>query len=69
MACTLGNVMADAMLEYRLQFGSSKLDGALMNSRGICTSIHPGKVTRGDLLIAFPFINCVVDLKLTGQEP
>lgn len=59
--------MADAMLEYRIDNGGHP-DGALMNARGIRASLDAGDVTRGDLLVMFPFGNAVVDVELTGKQ-
>ncbi|KAK3949865.1 5'-nucleotidase [Pseudoneurospora amorphoporcata] len=68
--CTMGNVLCDAMLEYRL---NSSTDGvapafAITNAGGIRASIDAGPVTRGEVLTAFPFGNAVVEVTLSGQQ-
>ncbi|CCA67175.1 related to 5`-nucleotidase precursor [Serendipita indica DSM 11827] len=65
--CTLGNVITDAMYEYRKNAGGN-VDFALINSGGIRASISEGTVTQGDILTSFPFMNGVVDLTWTGKQ-
>lgn len=65
--CTLGNVITDAMYDYRIAAGG-EVDGALINAGGIRASIASGDVTQGDVLTSFPFLNAVTDLKFTGAE-
>ncbi|KAG8897127.1 hypothetical protein FRC00_004788 [Tulasnella sp. 408] len=65
--CNLGDAIADAMLEYRLANGGLP-DGAIINAGGIRTSIDAGQITKGVILQCFPFMNAVVDLKLTGKQ-
>jgi 2',3'-cyclic-nucleotide 2'-phosphodiesterase (5'-nucleotidase family) len=64
---TLGNVITDAMYEYRKNAGGN-IDAAIINAGGIRASISAGNVTQGDVLTSFPFMNAVVDLKWTGRQ-
>ncbi|PVF98209.1 Metallo-dependent phosphatase [Serendipita vermifera] len=65
--CTLGNVITDAMYEYRKNAGGN-VDAAIINAGGIRASISEGQVTRGDILTSFPFMNGIADLTWTGQQ-
>ncbi|KAL4918106.1 Metallo-dependent phosphatase-like protein [Aspergillus aurantiobrunneus] len=69
--CLLGQVMADAMLEYRLnqtEGTSEQPDLALINAGGIRAEINAGEITRGEVLTAFPFGNSVVELQFSGAD-
>ncbi|KAH6889725.1 Metallo-dependent phosphatase-like protein [Thelonectria olida] len=68
--CLLGQVMADAMYEYRLdQAGDDeKPDFAFINAGGVRATIEKGNITRGDVLTSFPFGNAIVELTYTGSE-
>jgi 5'-nucleotidase len=61
--CTLGNLMADAIIAYR-----PESDFALINAGGIRASIDVGPITRGEVLTSFPFGNAIVELTLSGQQ-
>ncbi|KAM0327593.1 hypothetical protein ACHAQA_005886 [Verticillium albo-atrum] len=68
--CTLGNVMADAMYEYR---ASTAQDGegpdfALVNAGGIRAAIEAGNITRGQVLTSFPFGNAITELHFSGAD-
>ncbi|KAG7135346.1 hypothetical protein HYQ45_006885 [Verticillium longisporum] len=63
--CTLGNVMADAMYEYRASEGA---DFALVNAGGIRAGIEAGDITRGNVLISFPFGNAITELQFSGAD-
>ncbi|KAB5533536.1 Metallo-dependent phosphatase-like protein [Coniochaeta sp. 2T2.1] len=67
--CLMGNLIADAMLEYRKNGTTAEEapDFALMNAGGIRASIDEGPVTRKEVLTCFPFSNAVVDAVLTGD--
>ncbi|KAI9046917.1 hypothetical protein LZ554_008995 [Drepanopeziza brunnea f. sp. 'monogermtubi'] len=65
--CLLGQLMSDAMLQYRLN-QSSTADFAVINSGGIRATIDVGTITRGEVLTSFPFGNSVVELEMTGDE-
>lgn len=70
--CLLGQVMADAMLEYRVNLteGSDTTapDFALVNAGGIRATIDEGEITRGEVLTSFPFGNAIVELEYNGSE-
>lgn len=69
--CLLGQVMADAMLEYRANLTQSddeKPDFALINAGGVRATINKGDVTRGDVLTSFPFGNAIVEIKMKGED-
>ncbi|CAM1502710.1 Fc.00g074860.m01.CDS01 [Cosmosporella sp. VM-42] len=69
--CLLGQVMADAMYEYRLnqtKDDDKKPDFALINSGGVRATIDEGDITRGEVLTSFPFGNAVVELVFSGSE-
>ncbi|KAM0481151.1 hypothetical protein ACHAP7_004719 [Fusarium lateritium] len=69
--CLLGQVMADAMLEYRLNQSRSdddKADFAFINAGGVRATIDEGNITRGEVLTSFPFGNAIVELTFTGAE-
>lgn len=69
--CLLGQVMTDAMLEYRLnQTVGQPLrpDFAIINAGGIRATIDAPEITRGEVLTSFPFGNAIVELTLTGAE-
>jgi len=65
--CTLGNLMADAMVDYRKGLNPA-VDFAIINAGGIRAEIDVGTITRGDVLTAFPFGNAIVELTFTGEE-
>ncbi|KAI1390490.1 Metallo-dependent phosphatase [Hypoxylon trugodes] len=65
--CTLGDLITDAILQYRLD-GGSDAAFALVNAGGIRATIDAGTVTRGQVLTSFPFGNAVVEVKYSGQD-
>ncbi|KAI1182180.1 Metallo-dependent phosphatase-like protein [Nemania serpens] len=65
--CPLGDLISDAILQYRLD-NNSPASFALVNAGGIRATIDQGPVTRGEVLTAFPFGNAVVEVQLTGAE-
>lgn len=67
--CTLGNVMADAMYEYRFDTSEDNPpDLAIVNAGGIRAAIEAGNITRGDVLTAFPFGNAVTEVTFSGAD-
>ncbi|TEA20920.1 5'-nucleotidase [Colletotrichum sidae] len=67
--CLLGNVMTDAMYEYRLNSSdSAKPDFALINAGGIRATIDEGNITRGEVLTSFPFGNSIVEITYSGAD-
>ncbi|KAF5708134.1 5' nucleotidase [Fusarium globosum] len=69
--CLLGQVMADAMLEYRLNQSRNDDDKpafTFINAGGVRATIDEGNITRGEVLTSFPFGNAIVELTFTGAE-
>ncbi|MFN7171706.1 MAG: bifunctional metallophosphatase/5'-nucleotidase [Fimbriimonadaceae bacterium] len=62
---TMGNVIADAMLESGQKAGAQI---AFMNSGGIRAIIPPGEITYDEAITVQPFGNTMVVLELTGDE-
>lgn len=58
----LGNLITDAMRDLT---GS---DIAFTNGGGIRESISAGDVTKGDVITAFPFLNFVIEIEVTGED-
>ncbi|KAL1885330.1 hypothetical protein Cpir12675_007001, partial [Ceratocystis pirilliformis] len=72
--CLLGNVVADAMIDYVMRNPKSKISKAekkryfaLVNSGGMRATIETGKVTLGEVLTVLPFKNNVVDVEFDGS--
>ncbi len=61
--CTMGNMIADAMLARVADQG---IDVALQNSGGIRASIDAGDVTKGEVLTVLPFQNTLSTFQVTG---
>ncbi|KAJ0351868.1 hypothetical protein COL922a_014766, partial [Colletotrichum nupharicola] len=69
--CLLGQVMADAMFEYRFNQteGTDEEPAlALINAGGVRAEINAGEITRGEVLTAFPFGNAIVELVFSGEH-
>ncbi|KAL2829620.1 Metallo-dependent phosphatase-like protein [Aspergillus pseudoustus] len=69
--CLLGQVMADAMFEYRFNQteGTDEEPAlALINAGGVRAEIDEGEITRGEVLTAFPFGNAIVELVFSGED-
>lgn len=69
--CLLGQVMADAMLEYRANLTTSddeKPHFALINAGGVRATIEKGDISRGSVLTSFPFGNAIVEIKMKGED-
>lgn len=63
----LGNLVADAMLEYcRAQGWRS--DVALHNTPGLRSTVDAGDISYGKLYEVLPFDNAVVSIELTGEQ-
>jgi 5'-nucleotidase / UDP-sugar diphosphatase len=58
----LGSLFADILREY------GKTDIAFVHSGGIRADLPAGDITRENLLDAFPFIDYVLTLQMTGEE-
>ncbi|KAK7998908.1 5'-nucleotidase [Apiospora marii] len=65
--CYLGDLICDAMLQYRRD-GGSDAAFAFANAGGVRATIDAGPITRGEVLTSFPFGNAVVELTYTGAE-
>ncbi|OTA52445.1 Metallo-dependent phosphatase [Hypoxylon sp. EC38] len=65
--CTLGDLVSDAILQYRLDAGSNA-SFALVNGGGIRATIDIGDITRGQVITAFPFGNAVVEVTYSGED-
>lgn len=70
--CLLGQVMCDAMLDYRRNLtentDAEPADFALINAGGVRATIDAGNITRGEVLTSFPFGNAIVELKFSGKD-
>jgi 5'-nucleotidase/UDP-sugar diphosphatase len=63
--CTMGNLVADAMLDR------SKAQGmqiAIQNGGGLRASIDGGDVTQGEVVTVLPFQNTLATFQLTGAD-
>ncbi|KAI6085139.1 Metallo-dependent phosphatase [Hypoxylon rubiginosum] len=65
--CTLGDLVSDALLQYRID-GGSDAAFALVNAGGIRATIDAGTITRGQVLTSFPFGNAVVEVTYSGAD-
>ncbi len=63
MECSMGNLIADAMLARVADQG---IEIALQNSGGIRASIDAGEVTKGEVLTVLPFQNTLSTFQVTG---
>lgn len=63
--CTLGNLIADAMLAATREAGTQV---ALQNGGGIRASIPAGTVTFGQVLEVLPFSNAVSTFRISGAD-
>ncbi|KIN73620.1 bifunctional metallophosphatase/5'-nucleotidase [Sulfitobacter guttiformis] len=61
--CSMGNLIADAMLARVADQG---IDVAIQNSGGIRASINSGQVTMGDVLTVLPFQNTLSTFQVSG---
>ncbi|RDA88771.1 hypothetical protein CP532_4144 [Ophiocordyceps camponoti-leonardi (nom. inval.)] len=70
--CLMGQVLTDAMLEYRTENMTEaevrRPDFAFINSGIIRASLAPGKITKGDLKTCFPFETTLVQATYSGAE-
>jgi 5'-nucleotidase/UDP-sugar diphosphatase len=63
MECTMGNLVADAILD---RVKGQGVTIALQNSGGLRASIEGGEVTMGDVLTVLPFQNTLSTFNLSG---
>lgn len=64
MECTMGNLIADSMLERVRDQG---IQIAIQNGGGIRASIEAGEVSMGDVLTVLPFQNTLSTFEVTGE--
>lgn len=65
----LGNVVADAMLDYGKAGFSHKTNLAVTNGGGLRATIAKDKpVTKGDIIAVLPFGNIISQIEVTGQQ-
>ncbi|MCK0095557.1 5'-nucleotidase/apyrase family protein [Yoonia sp. F2084L] len=64
MECSMGNLIADAMLARVADQG---IQIAFQNSGGIRASIDAGEVTKGEVLTVLPFQNTLSTFQVTGE--
>ena len=66
--CTLGNIMADALLVKSREKFNTNVDAAFMNYGGIrLNQIPPGPVTKRNIYELMPFDNIVIVQKVNGE--
>jgi len=63
--CTMGNLIADAMLAVTKSSGTTL---AIQNGGGVRASIDAGPVTMGEVLTVLPFQNAVATFELKGSD-
>jgi 5'-nucleotidase len=64
MECSMGNLVADAMLDRVKEQG---IQVAIANGGGLRASIDAGEVTMGEVLTVLPFQNTLATFQVTGQ--
>lgn len=64
MECTMGNLIADAMLARVADQG---IEVAIQNGGGIRASIDAGQVTMGEVLTVLPFQNTLSTFEVSGK--
>jgi len=63
MECEMGNLIADAMLDYVSNQG---IQIALQNGGGLRASINAGDITMGEILTVLPFQNTLATFEVSG---
>ncbi len=63
--CSMGNLVADAMLDRGKSQGMSV---AIQNGGGLRASIDAGDVTQGEVITVLPFQNTLATFQLTGAD-
>lgn len=65
----LGNVVADALLDYGQSAFTHKSNLAVTNGGGLRETIAKDKpITKGDIIAVLPFGNSVAEIQVTGQN-
>ncbi|MFC3703486.1 bifunctional metallophosphatase/5'-nucleotidase [Devosia honganensis] len=65
MECSMGNLLADAILDRVADQGASI---AFQNGGGIRASIDAGEITIGDVLTVLPFSNTLATVQISGAD-
>lgn len=65
MECSMGNLVADAMLDRVADQGVSI---AIQNGGGLRASIDEGEITMGEVLTVLPFQNALATFQLKGSD-
>lgn len=63
--CTMGNLVADAMLD---RVRTQGIQIAIQNGGGLRASIDSGEVTMGEVLTVLPFRNTLSTFRLSGRD-
>ncbi len=65
MECSMGNLVADAMLD---RVAANGADFAIQNGGGLRASIDAGEITMGDALTVLPFSNTLATVDISGAD-
>jgi 5'-nucleotidase/UDP-sugar diphosphatase len=65
MECSMGNLVADAMLDRTMDQG---MQIAIQNGGGLRASIDAGEITMGEALTVLPFSNTLATFELKGSD-
>lgn len=65
MECSMGNLVADAMLD---RVKGEGVTIAIQNGGGLRASIDAGEITMGEVLTVLPFSNTLATFQLTGAD-
>lgn len=65
MECSMGNLLADAILDRTADQGATI---AFQNGGGIRASIDKGDITKGDVLTVLPFSNTLATVQISGAD-
>ncbi|AEQ52262.1 bifunctional metallophosphatase/5'-nucleotidase [Pelagibacterium halotolerans] len=63
--CTMGNLVADAILDAASEEGATI---AIQNGGGLRSSIDAGEITMGEVLTVLPFSNTLATVDLSGAD-
>lgn len=65
MECSMGNLLADAILDRVADQGATI---AFQNGGGIRASIDAGEITKGDVITVLPFSNTLATVQISGAD-
>ncbi|KRA50522.1 bifunctional metallophosphatase/5'-nucleotidase [Devosia sp. Root635] len=65
MECSMGNLLADAILDRVADQGATI---AFQNGGGIRASIDAGDITKGDVITVLPFSNTLATVQISGAD-